>query len=84
MIICGIYPDNLTLQYTGADPTNLDLFHTLDITIVSSAAYVSNAQGGVDQVVKSVTTLHDKPAGRRTMQASLSCNNMLTSPAPCL
>jgi hypothetical protein len=36
------------------------LFHTLDITIVSLAAAVSNAQGGVDQVVKSVTTLYDK------------------------
>jgi hypothetical protein len=36
------------------------LFHTLDITIVSSAAAVSNAQGGVDQVVQSVTTLYDK------------------------
>jgi hypothetical protein len=34
------------------------LFHTLDITIVSSAADVSNAQGGVDQVVKSVTNLY--------------------------
>jgi hypothetical protein len=59
-IICGIYPDNLTLKYTGTDPANPDLFHTLDITIVSSAADVSNAQGGVDQIVKSVTTLYDK------------------------
>jgi hypothetical protein len=38
----------------SADPANPDLFHTLDITIVSSAAAVSNAQGGVDQVVNFV------------------------------
>jgi hypothetical protein len=53
-IICGIYPDNLTLKYMGADSANPDLFHTLDISIVSRAADVSNAQGGVDQVVQSV------------------------------
>jgi hypothetical protein len=38
-----------------------DLFHTaLDITITSSASTVRNAQGGTDEVVRSVTTLYDK------------------------
>jgi hypothetical protein len=86
-IICGIYPDNLTLKYTGTDPANPDLFHTLDIiTIVSSAADVSNAHGGVDQIVKSVTTLYDKR--RQACYAGIPivqyAHVSSKSPAPCL
>lgn len=59
-IILGIYPPNLSLKFTGADPTNPDLFHTLDISIHTTAHKVRNAQGGWDQVASSVTTLYDK------------------------
>jgi hypothetical protein len=58
--ISGIYPPNLTLQFTGADSNNPDLFHTLDITITTTTSPVRNAQGGYDDIVKSVTTLYDK------------------------
>jgi hypothetical protein len=36
--ITGIYPRNLTLQFTGADSANPDLFHTLDITITTTSS----------------------------------------------
>jgi hypothetical protein len=58
--ISGIYPPNLTLQFTGADSANPDLFHTLDITITTTSSPVRNVQGGYDDIVKSVTTLYDK------------------------
>jgi hypothetical protein len=58
--ISGIYPPNLTLQFTGADSANPDLFHTLDITITTTSSPVRNAQGDYDDIVKSVTTLYDK------------------------
>jgi len=58
--IHGIYPTNLALEYTGADPLDRGLFHTLDVSIHTTCHRVVNAARGIDHIAQSVTTLYDK------------------------